>query len=212
MKMKNSHRQASTALGLVLALAAFSCGKTPRTNFYTLQLGPPAARASAPTATQVGVERPRASHLLRQDRIVYFSGDNELNFYQYHRWAEPPDFQVQSLLIRQLRGAGLFDNVVPYRAQKGLDYVLRGRLLAMEEVDAPGGISARFGLELELVRQGDAQVVWSDRAARECPVAAKNVPAVVEALSNCAGQGLSQLTGSLGGAVARLQTEEGTGR
>jgi ABC-type uncharacterized transport system auxiliary subunit len=208
------HRQEFWNLaGVVLLLVAgAACGKTPATNFYTINLPAPSEAGSAPAAWQVGVERPRASHLLRQDRIVYFTSGNELNFYQYHRWAEPPVFLVQSALIRRLQAAGLFDNVVPYRAQKGLDYVVRGRLLAMEEVDSPSGVTARFGLELELVRQKDAVVVWSGRATRERPVATNSVEAVVEAMGGCVGESLDELAGSLRGALARLQAQTGASR
>ena len=209
--MKN-RRQLCILAALAVLLTAAACGKAPATNFYTIDLPAPSEVGAAPAAVQVGVDRPRASHLLRQDRIVYFTSGNELNFYQYHRWAEPPVFLVQSALIRQLRSAGLFDNVVPYRAQKGLDYVVRGRLLAMEEVDTPGGVTARFGLELELVRQKDAQVVWSGRATRERPVATNSVEGVVEAMGGCVQESLDELTRSMSGALGRLESKPGESR
>jgi len=209
--MKN-RRQLCILAALAVLLTAAACGKAPATNFYTIDLPAPSEVGSSPAAVQVGVDRPRASHLLRQDRIVYFTTGKELNFYQYHRWAEPPVFLVQSALIRQLRSAGLFDNVVPYRAQKGLDYVVRGRLLAMEEVDTPGGVTARFGLELELVRQKDAQVVWSGRATRERPVATNSVEGVVEAMGGCVQESLDELTRSMSGALGRLESKPGESR
>jgi len=209
--MKN-RRQLCILAALAVLLTAAACGKAPATNFYTIDLPAPSEVGAAPAAVQVGVDRPRASHLLRQDRIVYFTTGKELNFYQYHRWAEPPVFLVQSALIRQLRSAGLFDNVVPYRAQKGLDYVVRGRLLAMEEVDTPGGVTARFGLELELVRQKDAQVVWSGRATRERPVATNSVEGVVEAMGGCVQESLDELTRSMSGALGRLESKPGESR
>jgi len=209
--MKN-RRQLCILAALAVLLTAAACGKAPATNFYTIDLPAPSEVGAAPAAVQVGVDRPRASHLLRQDRIVYFTTGKELNFYQYHRWAEPPVFLVQSAVIRQLRSAGLFDNVVPYRAQKGLDYVVRGRLLAMEEVDTPGGVTARFGLELELVRQKDAQVVWSGRATRERPVATNSVEGVVEAMGGCVQESLDELTRSMSGALGRLESKPGESR
>lgn len=202
--MTKEHRTLRLAALGVLVLVVAACGSAPRTNHYTISFAPAPGSSSGPTKSQLGVALPRAFHLLRQDRIVYFTAPNEMNFYEYHRWAEPPVFMMQSMLIRQLRAAGLFDNIVPYRAQKGLDYVLQGRLLAMEEVDSPNGITARFGLELELVRQEDAHVVWTGRHDCERPVSAKTVPAVVEAMSGCVQESLGELTHSLSGAVAQL--------
>lgn len=196
-----------SALAL-LVLGAVACGKVPKTNYYTVNYVPALSASSTLPGSQVGVAVPKASHLLRQDRIVYFTNQNEMNFYQYHRWGEPPVFMVQSLLIDQLRQSGPFDNVVPYRAQKGLDYVLRGRLLAMEEVDTATEVSARFALELELVRQEDAHVVWDGRHACERPVPTKTVTAVVEAISGCLQESLQELTGSLRNTVSQLEREE----
>lgn len=189
---------------ILLPLLLVACG-APRTNNYTLSFNPMAGGSAALPKSQVGVAAPRASHLLRQDRIVYFTGDNQVNSYHYHRWAEPPVFMLQSLLIRQLRSAGLFDDIVPFRAQKGLDYVLQGRLLAMEEVDTADAVRARFALELELVRQKDDHVVWTARQTCERPVATKAVPAVVEAMSSCVQESLDALTRSLREAAPELE-------
>lgn len=191
-------------LGLILTLACMACGSAPRTNYYTVRLPqPPAATDSG--KGQLGVALLQADHLLRQDRIVYFTQQHGLNYYHYHRWAEPPASMVQSALIRKIQAAGMFGDVVQYRSQKGLDYVLRGRLLALEEVDSGTEVSARFGLQLELVRQEDAQVVWSNGHQCERPVGTKSVDAVVDALSGCVEEGLTQLTQSLGAAVSELQ-------
>ena len=204
----------SRACGIGLAACAVlfcACGSAPRTSFYTIRLAapPPSAAGSSSdqpaAAGQLGVALLQASHLLRQDRIVYFTQQSTLNFYHYHRWAESPASMVQAELIRRLQAAGVFGDVVSYRAQKGLDYVLRGNLQAMEEVDSGTEVNARFALELQLVRQDDAQMVWSDSRACERPVAAKNVDAVVETLSGCVGETLDQLTRALGEAVARLE-------
>ncbi|MFQ5777206.1 MAG: ABC-type transport auxiliary lipoprotein family protein [Terriglobia bacterium] len=189
----------------LLAAAAVACGSAPRTYHYTVNLKPMASGSAALAGSQLGVALPRASHLLRQDRIVYFTSEKELNYYQYHRWAEPPVFMVQSMLIRQLQAAGLFDNIVPYRAQKGLDYVLQGRLLAMEEVDTGPQVAARFALELEMVRESDKHVVWTGRHACEQPVSTKTVAAVVEGISGCLQESLDELIASLHDVAVQLE-------
>lgn len=207
--MKNRKGKLRAGTLVTLALAAVACGSVPRTNYYSVRLNPAPLTALSRARSQVGVALLQAAHLLRQDRIVYFTNQNELNFYHYHRWAESPAFMVQSLLIRQLRSAGLFDDIVAYSGQKGLDYVLRGRLLAMEEVDTPTEVSARFGLELELVRQEDAHVVWTGRHACERLVGTKTVEAVVVVMSECVEETLSELTRALGEAVPQLERAAG---
>ena len=99
----------------------------------------------------------------------------------------------------------LFGNVVAYRAQKGLDYVLRGRLLAMEEVDTATEIGARFSLELELVQEEDGRVVWTGRHSCERPVGVKSVAAVVDTMNGCVQESLGDLTRSLSGALPEIE-------
>lgn len=201
--MNNQLSRSGLVLLLALSLWGTACGGS-RPQHYALAYAPAASGGGSGTG-QVGVAVPRTSHLLRQDRIVYFTTDNELNFYAHHRWAEPPNRMVQSLLIRQLRAANAFDDIVAYRAQKGLDYVLRGQLLSMEEVDTASEIKARFALELELVRQEDDHVVWKGRHGCERPVAAKTVGAVVDTLSGCAQETLGELTNSLTAALPEIE-------
>ncbi|MGH9787151.1 MAG: ABC-type transport auxiliary lipoprotein family protein [Candidatus Acidiferrales bacterium] len=137
--MNNQRRRWGAILLLAAGLAGVACGGS-RPQHYTVAYTPASSGAAGNSTSQVGVAVPRASHLLRQDRIVYFTTDNQLNFYAHHRWAEPPNRLVQSLLIRELRATNAFDDIVAYRAQKGLDYVLRGNLLSMEEVDTASDI------------------------------------------------------------------------
>lgn len=187
------------------------CGAAPATYYYTIRDQGPSASQAVVNGPRLGVSTPSAAHLLRQDRIVYFIGATEVNHYPYRRWAEPPVFMVQALLVRRLAGLGLFRDVVPYQAQEGLDFVLRGRLVALEEVDqTPNDIIARCGLELELVRQDKGQVVWTGRTQRERPVGDKTVEAVVAALNVCVAEALDELSASLCERVVELEKASAT--
>jgi ABC-type uncharacterized transport system auxiliary subunit len=203
--MKNRIRKLGFAVLATVALTAVACGSAPRTFYYTVEKNPISAARPGTLPGQVGVAKPRASHLLRQDRIVYFSNQNELNFYHYHRWAEPPPVLVQSLIIQELRAAGLFGDVVVYRAQPGLDYLLRGRLLAMEEVDEGSEVRARFSLALELVRQEDNHTLWSQQHQCERAVSGETVETVVTTINACVDETLTQLTRSLGQALSQFE-------
>ena len=52
------------------------------------------------------VARITASHLYRDDRLVYGSGPVQLGTYEYERWAEPPADMIQDMLISSLARDG----------------------------------------------------------------------------------------------------------
>ena len=202
----NKSRNLSKVVCILLVVGMLAaCGGSPKAQYYTLSSAPAGSGSSGSTSAAVGVAAPRASHMLRQDRVVYFTAENELNFYARHRWADTPPRLVQTQIMKQLNASGLFGNVVAYRAQKGLDYVLRGRLLAMEEVDTATEIGARFSLELELVQEEDGRVVWTGRHSCERPVSVKSVGAVVDTMNGCVQETLGELARSLGAALPAVE-------
>lgn len=190
---------------LILALAtlglAVSCGM-PKTSFYRLQF-PVAERGSSPANdATLGVQRFRASNLLRQDRIVYSTADNQVNYYQYHRWAEDPAAMVTSLFVREVAGRHLFRDVAQFRPDKGTDYYLRGRVLALEEQDRGPSVSVRVAVEAELLKSKTDAVVWTGRAERERPVPRKDVSSVVEEMNRATQEVIGQLADGIAQAVS----------
>lgn len=186
---------------VTLGLAA-SCG-APKTSFYRLNY-PVAERASSPASeATLGVERFRAANLLRQDRIVYSTADNQVNYYPYHRWAEDPATMVTNLVVRQLAGRHLFGDVAHYRPERETEYYLRGRVLALEEQDRGASVSVRVLLEAELVKAKTGAVIWSGRAERERPVPRKDVSSVVEEMSRATEEVIGQLADGMAQAAPR---------
>lgn len=206
--MNNRNSKLGLAGVILLVAMLVACGKVPATQHYALTFTPSAGASSPLPGSQLGVAVPHASHVLRQDRIVYYTSPHEMNYYEYHRWSDSPPYLVQGLLMREMQASGLFDNVVQYRAQKGLDYVLQGHLQSMEEVDNGSEVGVRFGLELELVRQEDGHVVWSDQHACERSVGQKNLDAVVQTMSGCVQDSLDALSRSLAQAAPGIKAAE----
>ena len=189
-------------LVLVTLGLAVSCG-APKTSFYRLHY-PIADRASSPASeATLGVERFRAANLLRQDRIVYSTADNQLNYYQYHRWAEDPATMVTNLVIRELAGRHLFRDVAHFRPEHERDYYLRGRVLVLEEQDRGPSVSVRVALEVELVKAKTGAVIWSGRAERERPVPRKDVTSVVEEMGRATEEAIGQLADGIAQATQR---------
>ena len=190
-----------TALLLaVVGVFTASCGASRPVKYYVLDPGSSeTASSSAPARYPITllVARLGSSHLYLDDRLVYDVGPVELGTYEYHRWAEPPVEMVQDALISALRSTGDYRSVAAIASNLRGNYVLRGRLDALDEVDKPA-ITARFSIELELFDPRSGATVWTGSYSHDEPVQGKTVPDVVEAMDRNVRTGARQLSASLG--------------
>ncbi len=183
--------------GLLGAALAVGCGASRPVKYYTLESIP----ADAPVTSHAFpvtllIAHITAPHLYRDDRIVYGNGPVQMGTYEYQRWAEPPTDMLESLLLESLRASGRFRSVERLSSSARGDYIVRGHLSALQEVDSPG-IIARFTIALELFYPKTGTTVWTQTYTHDEPAAAKTVPAVVEALEKNVRGGMEQLTASL---------------
>jgi ABC-type uncharacterized transport system auxiliary subunit len=193
---------------LVLSLAALSaglltgCSAAPRSKYY--QLTVPDRVAQAPSSdyqVKLLIANLSASHLYREDGIVYSHGTEEMGTYQHQRWAEPPTEMIAEVLLRELRASGRYLAVQPQRSNTGGDFLIRGRLYDFKEVDQPS-ILARVNFELEMSDLKTGATVWSHRYSHDEPVSKKAVPAVVAALDQNLQRGVKEVVASLDGYFA----------
>ena len=183
---------------VILAIALAGCVSAHAPRYYTIsvpRVAAPAGEPQFPVTLIVG--RLYAPHLLRDDRVVYSLTDVEMGVDDYHRWAEPPTGMIERLLVERLRTSGQFRTVQHLSSTTRGDFILRGYLGALNEADEPGGLKARFTLQLELFDVKAGRVVWTDSYTHDEPVPQKAVNAVVESLQKSVQMGLDQLTGSM---------------
>ncbi len=195
-------RQVQQALLIILAAGiTAACGASRPVKYYVLDTGtaaapvPDSSPARFPIRLLVG--RVTASHLYRDDRLVYGSGPVQLGTYEYERWAEPPAGMIQDMLVRSLQSTGAYRSVSDLRSNARGDYIVRGELNALDEVEGPV-LAARFSFQIELFDPKTNATVWSDSYTHDEPVTGKKVSDVVEALDRNVSAGLAQLTSHLG--------------
>ena len=134
----------------VVASFVAACGAPRPVKYYVLDVPPaPAATSATPLPISLLVGRFTASHLYRDDRLVYGSGQVQLGTYEYDRWAQAPADMIQDALITTLRNSGQYAAVSRVSASVRGNYILRGHLLQLYGVDQPA-LVARFSLHLEL--------------------------------------------------------------
>jgi ABC-type uncharacterized transport system auxiliary subunit len=193
-----TRRVQQTALVVLLAGVVAGCGASRPVKYYVLDIGPaPANSPSAQVPVTLLVSHITASHLYRDDRLVYGSGAVELGTYEYERWAEPPAELMQDMVISALRTSGNYRSVSRISSNLRGDYIVRGHLYALDEVESQG-LAARFSFQLELFDPKSGATLWSSSYTHDEPVNGKKVSDVVEALDRDVRAGLTQLTGELG--------------
>jgi ABC-type uncharacterized transport system auxiliary subunit len=183
---------------IILALALYGCGTGPESKFY--QLSAPAqansAAAGDPLPVTVLVGMLRSSHLYRDDRLVYATGNEEMGTYQAHRWAEPPAEMMRELLWRSLRASHRFSTVSLMSSTARGDFLLQGNLYDFKEISG-STLAARLNMELELREIKTGAIVWTHDYSHDEPVNGKGVPAVAAALDQNAQRAASEATASL---------------
>jgi cholesterol transport system auxiliary component len=190
-------------LGGILAVSATlalltGCGAARPSKYY--QLTVPGDMAGAATADSSSVTlligTLIASHLYREDRIVYSTGGEQMGTYERQRWAEPPTEMIEDILLRELRASGRYRTVYLHRSNAIGDFLLRGRLYDFKEISG-SAILARVTFEMELREVKTGATVWTHYYTHDEPANGKDVPAVVAALDKNAQRGIREVVASL---------------
>ena len=183
---------------VVLAAGLFAgCGSARPSKYYQLTIpanSVPAADPAHPVRLLIGPLR--ASHLYREDRIVYSSRGEAMGTYEYHRWALPPTEMLADVLLRDLRGSGQFRSVEIERSNSHGDYVLTGRLYDFEEISA-SPLTARLTMDMQLRETRTGSIVWTHYYSHDEPVEGKDVSAIVAALDRNAQRGVNDIKSGL---------------
>lgn len=195
-----------TAPGVHLILVAFAafvvitlagCGAARPVKYY--QITVPSDMPQVATGTSgisLAVGPLTASHLYREDRLVYSTGAEELGTYEYQRWSEPPTEMIQEVILRELQASGRYRDITTQRSAMHMDYVLHGQLYDFKEVSG-STLSARVTCEWQLRDIKTGTTVWTHYYTHDEPVASKDVPALVAALDRNVQRGVAELKSGL---------------
>ncbi len=186
-------------------MAAAGCGgsKIPSMHYYVIDLPAPAPRPRDPAPYTVSVMPFHVPGHLEQDRIAYRPSGVEVDYYEYHRWADRPAPMLTTALIDRLRAQHLFSSISLFDGKTRTDYLIRGRLERLEEVDS-GSVSVRVEMAAEVVDAKNNRTVWSGSASHSGPVTVGDVKAVVEEMSKGVDACLNQITAGVEGFAKSL--------
>jgi ABC-type uncharacterized transport system auxiliary subunit len=191
------NRRFITIAALSAGLLA-GCGAARPSKYYQLtvpgDVTPVADRAPYPVTLLLGPLR--ASHLYREDHIVFSSSGESMGTYQYQQWAEPPTEMLVDVLLRDLRASGKYRAVDALRSNSHGDFILYGRLYDFKEISALP-VMARLTMDLQLRETKTGSTVWTHYYSHDEPVNEKDISAVVAALDRNAQRGMGEIKASL---------------
>jgi cholesterol transport system auxiliary component len=193
-----SNRKRALAFFFLCAGLSAGCGAARPARYYELTV-PREKETDPPGPTyQVSLLMGpiRASHLYREDRIVYGTSSEHMGTYEYERWAEPPTEMIEEVLLRELRASGRFRAVHGQRSNLSGDYLLHGRLFDFKELTGPPLVArVTIGLELRDIKTGET--VWEHFYSHDEPVEHKNIASVVATLNQNVQHGIAEFQASL---------------
>jgi ABC-type uncharacterized transport system auxiliary subunit len=193
----NTVGRAGSLVGLLFALVGLAgCGSTRPVKYYQLTspMGAPVATDSINAVLLIRMFE--ASHLLREDRIVFNWEEHQVGTYDTQRWIEPPVELLQDAMVRGLRGSGRFKSVNTVRGASVGDYVLSGHLYEFKEVDG-SSIVARLAYDAQLRDRKTGVTLWRTTYSHDEVSASKDVVAVVAAMDRNVQQSVQQLQAGL---------------
>ncbi len=182
-KVRSFALVASMTLGAVALIGiGAGCGAARPVKYYQLtvpgDMTTPSDASALPITLVVGPLT--GSHLYRDDRIVYSSGES-MGTYDAHRWSSPPTEMLQEVLFRELRASGKYKTVSTLRSNARGDYMINGRLYDFKEVSGSAFV-ARVAVEYELRDTKNGTTLWSHYYSHDEPVSGKDVSAVAAAI------------------------------
>lgn len=179
-------RMLLTAMICATALLTQGCGGVRYPSYYRLSIAPPLMPHAAGTHSpmSVAVQRFETPEYLRQGRVVYCKGPNDIGFYEYHRWAVDPGTAVTTAIVESLRSERLFSSAALYQGQMSSDYLLTGRMERLDEIDYGGAVKVEAKLSAQLMNLRTGSIVWAGDAAKTSRVEGHDVNAVVTEMTH----------------------------
>jgi uncharacterized lipoprotein YmbA len=175
-------------------------------SYYVLNV--PASVSSAGRAPAlsgaVAVREFGAPPYLKGGALVYRRSGNEVDFYNYHRWAEHPGKTAAAAIAGKIQALSLFRSVSLFDGSGIPEWLLTGSIDQLEEVDQGARVSVEVALSAKLVNVRSGDVVWQGKSSKIGGIEQHSVPGVVAEMSRL-------MTAAIDGLVTSMQDRVAAG-
>jgi ABC-type uncharacterized transport system auxiliary subunit len=197
--MHNPKLIAAIVLMTAVVSLAGCAGKIRYPSYYALDLPAPASPANQPTPAHgsAAVRQFDAPRFLRGGAIAYWEGPDQLGFYEYHRWAEDPRHAVTAAMAREMQARGVFQSVDVFDGRESPEYLVKGTLEHLEEVDQGASVSIEVSLSAQLINLRTGEVLWQDTSSKTTKLDQRSVPGIVAEMSHNLEDAVQHLVSSM---------------
>jgi len=197
--MVNSKQARAIVIVTVLVSLAGCAGKVRYPSYYVLDVParPSVTNHQEPTLGSVAVHEFSAPEFLREGPIAYRPSAEQLDFYNYHRWAENPRRAVTVAVVREMQARGIFQSVVVFDGRGTPEGLVTGTLDHLEEVDQGSNVSIKVGLSARLTNLRTGEVLWQGASSSNAKLDQRSVPGEVAEMSREVGSVVENLISSM---------------
>jgi cholesterol transport system auxiliary component len=189
------------AIGVVTALMSLAgcAGKIRYPSYYVLNVPLPPSAKDAPKRVlgSVAVREFSAPRFLKEGSIAYRPSPEQLDFYNYHRWAEDPRRVVTQAMAREIQARGLFESVNVSDSRVSPEWSITGTLDHLEEVDQGSKVSIEVSLSAQLTNLRTGEVLWQGTSTKTATLDQRSVAGVVSEMSRELGSAVTNLASSM---------------
>jgi ABC-type uncharacterized transport system auxiliary subunit len=143
------------------------------------------------------VERIDVDDVYNDFRIIYRVSPTELNYYAYEFWATKPDRLLQAAVDHYLTVRKAFRRVALELGKEDPDWVFRGRVHRLEEIDELTAWSARLAMDVEIRDYKSGALLARRTFDRSVSLARKDVTLLPDALSRILGEEIEAMLGDI---------------
>jgi len=137
---------------LLSLFAVSSCSlfssKAPLKHYYQVYYQPKES-SQQPIKATLRIKTFTADKVYKKYNLVYRTSYEEMFYYNTHFWASRPDDMITDLVAKHFSKQQVFSDII-ITMDKKPDYVLSGRILAMDEVIEDEKSYARVAINFEL--------------------------------------------------------------
>jgi uncharacterized lipoprotein YmbA len=170
-------------LVLIILAAMMGCGSSKPSRYYLLsELKNQEQKSSFKQQLKIGIGPLRFPEYLQRPQIGFFMNENQLQYAEYDRWAEPLDENFMRVLTENLSELLDLDQVYmyPFIGAPQIDYQI---IMDIRKFEMNERSQVVLTVQWEIVKAGDQQPLLTQRSTYVQPVDSDNYISIVAGMS-----------------------------